>query len=245
MVLLAAMSGTARLMATLIYGGGLRVTECCELRIKDIDFDQGLVFVRRGKGNRDRSTLFAEVGRDDLRAHLREVEAQHHPDRRAGLAGVWMPDALDRKYPNAGRELAWLWVFPSKTLSTDPRADSGIPRAGERRDDDDLHPRRQGASQSGPEPARHPSHPCPSLGLQRAGVHILRHTFCLHLAMKGAPVRAIQELAGHADLSTTQRYMHLSPAATEDAIRLLDSTTRRPQCRAAAWRHCGDERGGI
>ncbi|MEO7189467.1 MAG: phage integrase N-terminal SAM-like domain-containing protein [Vicinamibacterales bacterium] len=86
MGLLEAMSGTARLMATLIYGGGLRVTECCELRIKDVDFDQELVFVRSGKGNKDRSTLFAEVGRDDLRAHLREVEAQHHDVRRHGPA---------------------------------------------------------------------------------------------------------------------------------------------------------------
>ena len=207
MALLGAMSGTPRLMATLIYGGGLRVTECCELRIKDIDFDQGLVFVRRGKGDKDRSTLLAEVGRDDLRAHLRESEAQHHADRRAGLAGVWMPDALDRKYPNAGRELAWFWVFPSQTLSTDPRAgivrrhhmsdsviqkavkaaaqkarihkpvsvhtlrhqlrhasaaerrrhpaDSGIPRARERRDDDDLHARGQGTPYPGAKPARH------------------------------------------------------------------------------------------
>ena len=111
-----------RLMAALIYGGGLRVSECCELRVKDIDFDQGLVFVRRGKGDKDRSTLLAELGREELRALLRESEAQHQADRQAGLAGVWMPDALDRKYPNAGRELGWFWVFPSRTLSTDPRA---------------------------------------------------------------------------------------------------------------------------
>jgi integron integrase len=120
--LLGAMSGTPRLMAALIYGGGLRVSECCELRIKDLDFDQGLVVVRRGKGDKDRSTLLAEVGRDELRAHLRTSELQHQADRHAGLAGVWMPDALDRKYPNAGRELGWFWVFPSRTLSTDPRA---------------------------------------------------------------------------------------------------------------------------
>ncbi len=120
--LLDAMSGTPRLMAALIYGGGLRVSECCELRIKDVDFDQGLVIVRRGKGDKDRSTLLAEVGREELRAHLRSSEARHQADRQAGLAGVWMPDALDRKYPNAGRELGWFWVFPSRTLSTDPRA---------------------------------------------------------------------------------------------------------------------------
>ncbi len=120
--LLAAMRGVPRVMAGLIYGGGLRVSECCELRVKDLDFDQSLVFVRAGKGDKDRSTLLAEVGRDELRAHIRDNERLHRVDRAAGLAGVWMPDALDRKCPNAGREWGWFWVFPSRTLSTDPRA---------------------------------------------------------------------------------------------------------------------------
>ena len=105
--LLGAMSGTARLMAALIYGGGLRVSECCELRVKDLDFDQGLVFVRRGKGDKDRATLLPEAGRDLLRAHLGKVEALHHADRKTTLAGVWMPDALERKYPHAGKEFGW------------------------------------------------------------------------------------------------------------------------------------------
>lgn len=120
--LLGAMRGTVWLMAALIYGGGLRVSECCELRVKDIDFDQGLIFVRGGKGAKDRSTLLAEVGRDELRAHLRQSEALYSADRASGLAGVWLLDAVERKYPNAGRELGWFWVFPSRTLSTDPRA---------------------------------------------------------------------------------------------------------------------------
>jgi integron integrase len=120
--LLKAMRGTTGLMAALIYGGGLRISECCELRVKDLDFDQGLIFVRSGKGNKDRSTLLAETGRDELRTHLRASETLYRADRVAGLAGVWLPDALDRKYPNAGRELGWFWVFPSRTLSTDPRA---------------------------------------------------------------------------------------------------------------------------
>jgi integrase len=120
--LLGAMQGTPRLMAALIYGGGLRVSECCQLRVKDVDFDQGLVFVRSGKGDKDRSTLLAEVGRDKLRAQLRSCEAVHRADRQAGLAGVWLPDALERKYPHAGREFGWFWVFPSQSLSTDPRA---------------------------------------------------------------------------------------------------------------------------
>ena len=89
--LLDAMHGTARLMATLIDGGGLRLSECCELRVKDLDFDQGLVFVRSGKGDKDRSTLLAESGRDELQAHLRRSEALHQADRRTGLPGVWHP----------------------------------------------------------------------------------------------------------------------------------------------------------
>ena len=108
-------------MAALIYGGGLRVSECCELRVKDIDFDQGRVFVRSGKGDKDRSTLLPDAGRDELRAQLRKAAAIHQADRESHLAGVWLPDALERKYPNAGRELGWFWVFPSETLSTDPR----------------------------------------------------------------------------------------------------------------------------
>jgi integron integrase len=118
--LLGAMRGTTWLMAALIYGGGLRVSECCELRIKDLDFDQDLIFVRSGKGDKDRSTLLAETGRDELRAQLRKAEALHRADRLAGLPGVWLPDAVERKLPNAGRELGWFWVFPRSTLSTDP-----------------------------------------------------------------------------------------------------------------------------
>lgn len=103
--LLDAMKGTARLMAALVYGGGLRVSECCELRVKDVDFEQGLVFVRAGKGGKDRATLLAEATRDELRRHLASVQALHAVDRRAGLAGVALPDAIERKYPHAGREL--------------------------------------------------------------------------------------------------------------------------------------------
>ncbi len=139
---LGGLRGRTWLMAALIYGGGLRVSECCQLRVKDLDFDQGLVFVRSGKGNKDRSTLLAEVGREELRAQLRSSETVYGADRRSGLAGVWMPDALERRYPNAGRELARFWVFPSKTLATDPRAgivrrhhvhDSVVQRASRRR----------------------------------------------------------------------------------------------------------------
>jgi integron integrase len=191
--LLDAMSGTPRLMAALIYGGGLRVTECCELRIKDLDFDQGLIFIRRGKGDKDRSTLLAEVGRDALRAHLHESEAQHHADRKAGLAGVWLPDALDRKYSNAGRELAWFWVFPSRTLSTDPRA--GIVRRHHMSDSVV-----QKAVKAAAQKAR--IH-------KPVSVHTLRHSFATHLLLNGVDIRQIQEYLGHANVETTMVYTHV------------------------------------
>ncbi len=193
MSLLSAMSGTPRLMATLIYGGGLRVSECCELRIKDLDFDQGLVVVRRGKGDKDRSTLLAEVGRDDLRAHLRESEAQHQFDRKAGLAGVWMPDALDRKYPNAGLELAWYWVFPSRTLSTDPRA--GVVR---------RHHMHDSVIQKAVKAAAHKARIH-----KPVSVHTLRHSFATHLLLNDVDIRQIQEYLGHANIETTMIYTHV------------------------------------
>lgn len=191
--LLDAMSGTPRLMAALIYGGGLRVSECCELRIKDLDFDQGLVMVRRGKGDKDRSTLLAEMGREELRAHLHKSEALHDADRRAGLAGVWMPDALERKYPNAGRELAWFWVFPSHTLSTDPRA--GVVR---------RHHLSDSVIQKAVKAAAHKARIH-----KPVSVHTLRHCFATHLLLNGVDIRQIQEYLGHANVETTMIYTHV------------------------------------
>ena len=243
--LLEAMSGTPRLMAALIYGGGLRVSECCELRIKDIDFDQGLVFVRSGKGDKDQSTLLAEVGRDDLRAHLREAEAQHHADRRGDLpaCGCPMPWTAGTRMPAVSSH--GCGCFPSKTLSTDPRADfqEYLGQANVETTMIYTHVVKELRSIRSPEPARTSFAPVPLARTATGGrAHPASHLLFASGDEEGAPVGAIQELAGHADLSTTQRSMHLSPAATEDAIRLLDSTARRPQCRAAAWRHCGDGR---
>jgi integrase len=152
-----------------------------------------LVVVRRGKGDKDRSTLLAEVGRDQLRAHLRESEALHQADRRAGLAGVWMPDALDRKYPNAGRELAWYWVFPSRTLSTDPRA--GIVRR--------HHMSDSVVQKAVKEAAREARIHKP------VSVHTLRHSFAMHLLLNGVDIRQIQEFLGHASVETTMIYTHV------------------------------------
>ncbi len=115
------MSGIPRLMAEVIYGGGLRVMECCRLRVKDVDFDNGLVFVRAAKGDKDRSTLLAEAVKPRLKSHLEEVRQLHQKDLAAGCGDVWLPGGLDRKYPRAGQEWGWQYVFPSSQLSTDPR----------------------------------------------------------------------------------------------------------------------------
>jgi integron integrase len=191
--LLGAMHGTTSMMPALIYGGGLRVSECCELRIKDLDFDQGLVFVRAGKGAKDRSTLLAELGRDELRSQLQRAEAQYRADRAAGLAGVWMPEALERKYPNAGRELGWFWVFPSHTLSTDPRA--GIVR---------RHHVSDSVIQKAVKAAavRAKIH-------KPVSVHTLRYSFATHLLLNGVDIRQIQEYLGHAHVETTMIYTHV------------------------------------
>jgi integron integrase len=191
--LLAALRGTPRLMAALIYGGGLRVSECCQLRVKDLDFDQGLVFVRSGKGDKDRTTLLAESVRDDLRAQLTACARLHHADRDAGLAAVWLPEALARKYPNAGREFGWFWVFPSRTLSTDPRA--GVVR---------RHHLSESVVQKAVKTA------AADAGLTKpVSVHTLRHCFATHLLLNGVDIRQIQEYLGHTNVETTMIYTHV------------------------------------
>jgi len=169
------------------------VTECCQLRVKDIDFDQGLLVVRSGKGDKDRTTLLADTCRDQLRAQLRAAEAVYHRDRQAGLAGVWLPDALERKSPQAGCELAWFWVFPSHTLSTDPRA--GIVRRHHISDSVVQKAVKAAARQA-------KIH-------KPVSVHTLRHCFGTHLLLNGVDIRQIQEYMGHANVETTMTYTHV------------------------------------
>ena len=190
--LFAQMEGTLRLMAETIYGGGLRVSECCRLRVQNLDFDNNALRVL-GKGDKLRATLLPERLKEPLRDHLTRVRTLFDQDRAAGVAGVHLPDALGRKYPNAAVEWAWFWVFPSRSLSVDPRtntvrrhhvSDVPIQRAV-----------RTAAAKAGI--------------AKTVSVHTLRHSFATHLLLQNVDLRQIQELLGHRSVETTMIYTHL------------------------------------
>ena len=188
------MSGMALLMARLIYGCGLRLKECIRLRIKDIDFEQGTVTVRAGKGDKDRVTILPESLKDDLRLHLDSVRQRFERDRADGVDGVYLPGALERKYPNAGKEWPWFWVFPSRSLSADPR--SSIIRRHHFHNSGLQKQVKQAAIKAGL--------------TKKVTVHTLRHSFATHLLENGYDIRTIQNLLGHANLQTTMIYTHVA-----------------------------------
>jgi integron integrase len=203
--LFAQVSGEQLLKVRLIYGGGLRLMDFCRLRVKDIDFDGGLLFVRDGKGEKDRTTLLAESAKDDLRRHLDEVKRLHEADLAAGVGEVYLPNALSRKYPSAGTQWGWQYVFPSAKLSNDPRSGKI---------------RRQHIDPSTVQNLVKKAVRAAGI-VKQASVHTLRHSFATHLLMQGVDIRQIQEYLGHASLETTMIYTHvvreLSPRAESPA----------------------------
>jgi integron integrase len=191
--LLDALSGVSYLMAGLLYGSGLRLMECLRLRIKDIDLAQRQIMVRDGKGQKDRATVLPEKFIRPIEAQLDQVKAIYKEDRKAGTGGVSLWPSLERKYPNAPREWIWQYVFPASQLTIDPR--SGQVRRHH------IHPSSlQKAVKSAAIKA----------GLtKRVTCHSLRHSFATHLLERGTDIRTLQELLGHADVSTTMIYTHV------------------------------------
>ncbi|MBU0964977.1 MAG: integron integrase [Proteobacteria bacterium] len=195
------------LMAALLYGTGMRLMECVRLRVQDVDFDQNLIMVRDGKGQKDRVVPFPQSLRQPLTGHLEEIRRLHQKDMVQGLGEVFLPDALARKYPNAVREWIWQYVFPSGRLSVDPR--SGATRR--------HHIHENGLQKSIKKAAQ-----AASIS-KRVNCHALRHSFATHLLESGQDIRTIQELLGHADVSTTMIYTHVLNRGGHGVLSPLDS----------------------
>ena len=187
------LSGVSLLMARLLYGSGLRLMECLRLRVKDLDFDYRTITVRDGKGEQDRVTILPESLIVPLQDHLRIVKRTHEEDLAKGYGAVYLPYALERKYPNANREWIWQYVFPAGRLSVDPR--SGVVRRHH------LH-------ESGLQKAIRTAAQAAGIP-KRVSPHTFRHSFATHLLENHYDIRTVQELLGHKDVKTTMIYTHV------------------------------------
>jgi integron integrase len=190
---LAVLSGVHGLLAQLLYGTGLRITEALQLRRKDVDLERRVIIVRAGKGGKDRVVMLPECLAPALRAQMRQAHALWQSDVLAGHGGVHLPDALERKYPRAGLSWAWFWVFPQAGLSVCPR--SGIVRRHHLFDQTFQRAFKRAVVQAG---VTGPATP-----------HTLRHAFATHLLQSGTDIRTVQSLLGHSDVSTTMIYTHV------------------------------------
>jgi integron integrase len=191
--LFASLDGTMRLMAELMYGSGLRLTELLGLRVKDVDLERRQLIVRAGKGGKDRVTVLPESLVDRLRAQRERLRTLYADDQRDRVPGVWVPEGLERKYPQAGKLWEWQWFFPSRQLMNDPRS-------GLRRRHHVLDATFQTAIRLASRKAE--------LN-KRVTPHVLRHSFATHLLESGTDIRTLQDLLGHNNVTTTQIYTHV------------------------------------
>jgi integron integrase len=207
--LLHQLSGTNWLVANLLYGSGLRLMEAIRLRVKDVDFDYDQIIVRSGKGFKDRTTVLPTSLCKPLQKHLLKVKTQHQLDLDEGFGEVYLPFAIERKYPHANKEWGWQYVFPSSKRSVDPQ--NGVVRR--------HHISEKNLQRAIKQASR-------DLGITKpVSTHTLRHCFATHLLEDGYDIRTIQELLGHKDLNTTMIYTHVMKKGAQGVRSPIDEVT--------------------